>query len=249
MNTASWISLDKLSLHPLARIGLPVLAISSLAVSLYMVFCVVAGEAQMGAVQRIFYFHVGSAITSYCMIAVLLLGSAFFLVTEDGKWDLLSQSAAAVAFLFCSLVLLTGMIWGHSAWNAWWRWEPRLVTSLVLWLILASYLTVRNFSAGHSKQRNFLAVLGIISACFVPIVVFSVRMMNQTEQLHPQVIGRQGLTDPSYRITLLLSTLSLIVCAAWFLLTALANRLIEAKTDDCERKLQQILWEREHGHA
>jgi hypothetical protein len=74
-------------------------------------------------------------------------------------------------------------------------------------------------------------------------------MMNQTEQLHPQVVGREGLTDPSYRLALVLATLSLLVTGIWLLLTALAARLLDSRIDECERSLHQILWEREHGHA
>ncbi len=249
MNTSGKLTVENFALGTFCRAVLPAAAIALVTGALYLIFCVVPPEAQMGEVQRIFYFHVGSAITSYVLIGILLIASSFFLVTREEPWDAMAQGAAGVAFLFCSLVLLTGMIWGHSAWNTWWRWEPRLVSSLVLWLILAGYLTVRNFSGGHARQQNFLAVLGIIAACFIPIVIFSVRLMNQAEQLHPQVIGRQGLTDPSYRLTLAVSTVALITVALWLLVSSFVSRLLERETERAERAVNNLQWETKHERA
>jgi len=247
MASSSWITIENVNDHWASRAMLPALCMLFVCGALYLIFQVVPGEQVMGDVQRLFYFHFGTAITSYVMIALLLTASSFYLVTKEEGWDLLAQSAAGVAFLFCSLVLLTGMIWGHFAWNAWWRWEPRLVTSLVLWLMLAGYVSVRGFSAGHSRQKSFLSVIGIVAACFVPVVIYSVRMMSQNEQLHPQVVGRQGLTDPSYKVAVAVSAFALIFTGCWLVVTALSSKLLDAKLQLRRREYDQLRWEWENG--
>ncbi len=206
---------------------LPLLSFLLLELALIFVFKIVPDEKIMGAVQRIFYFHVGAAFTSYLLVAVLLMASIFYLASKKVVWDLLAESANYVGFIFCSIVLATGMIWGHSAWNTWWRWEPRLVSSLALWLILLVYMLLRKFTENDSKQRNFAAVLAIISSLFVPIVIFSIKIMNQNEQLHPQVVGREGLQDPSFKYALLIASLALITFGFNMLLVRLGNRLLE----------------------
>lgn len=215
---------------------LPLLSFVVVELAMFFVFLVVPDEKIMGAVQRIFYFHVASAFVSYLLIAVLLISSILYLVTKKMQWDFLAESANFVAFFFCSIVLVTGMIWGHSAWNTWWRWEPRLVSSLVLWLILFVYMLLRKFTTDSVSQRSFSAVLAIISSLFVPIVIFSIKIMNQNEQLHPQVVGRGGLGHPSFKYALLLASISLIIFSFNMLMLVLANRVLENEVLNLQRK-------------
>ena len=201
--------------------------------SLYLVFFVVPSEATLGPVQRIFYFHVGCAFATYLMIAVIFAGSAWYLVTRSEQADDLARSAGPVACTFCTAVLFSGMIWGHSSWNTWWNWEPRLVSFLVLWLILFSYAIFRLFTKGHERQAEFAAVLGILAAVNVPIVIFSIKLLGQTEQLHPQVIANRGLSDLRFVLAFVLSAVSVCLAALCFLrLSYQATRL--------ERRLQAL---------
>ena len=211
----------------LTRIVLPFLAIATVCYALYFIFMVVPNERIMGAVQRIFYFHVASAFISYLMIAVLFVGSVLYLVKKKNYFDLLAASAAEIAFLLCTIVLISGMIWGNAAWNTWWRWEPRLVSFLVLWLILLSYLLLRAFTESHQQQKIFSAVLGILSAINVPIVIYSIKLLEQTEQLHPEVVAKQGLQDSSFIYGLLYSTIALFFLGLWLLVVSLQVKLAE----------------------
>src|SRR5262245_42515312 len=111
MRIESIVNLRFLSSHIVMHI-LAVLAVAGVAATNYLVFMVVPNEAVMGAVQRIFYFHVGSVMAAYTMIALLFTASCFVLVTRKPEWDIAAESAAAVAFLFSSVVLASGMIWG-----------------------------------------------------------------------------------------------------------------------------------------
>ena len=101
MASSSWITIENVNDHWASRAMLPALCMLFVCGALYLIFQVVPGEQVMGDVQRLFYFHFGTAITSYVMIALLLTASSFYLVTKEEGWDLLAQSAAGVAFLFC----------------------------------------------------------------------------------------------------------------------------------------------------
>lgn len=164
----------------------------------YLVFMVVPDEQVMGAVQRVFYFHVGSALACYAAFGLVFVASVTYLATRKERADILSVAAGEVGFVLCTIVLVTGMIWGHSAWNTWFRWEePRLVTFLVLWLIFLSFTILRNFG-DPAKTAIHGSVLGILGALSVPIVYISIKFLPQSARLHPEVIERGGLKDPSY---------------------------------------------------
>ncbi len=205
-------------------------------VALYLAFVGAPPEVEMGAVQRIFYFHVGAAFASYLMIALLLVGSAFYLVNNKSEWDLVAHSGAGVALLFCSIVLLSGMIWGHSAWNTWWSWEPRLVSSLILWLILLAYCFLRMFAQGEQREARLAAVLGVVSAVVVPIVIFSVRFMQQVGTLHPQVVGKQGLKDPAFVWALLAGIAALCMVSFWLFIARTVNLLLQRQLLSLQRR-------------
>ena len=231
MKIEQLVNLHVLLEHKLSRVVLPVFAIFGICLTNYLVFMVVPSEKVMGAVQRIFYFHVGSAMSAYGFIAMLFVASIFFLVSRKIHWDLLAQSAALIALLFCSIVLATGMIWGHSAWNTWWRWEPRLVSFLVLWLVLLSYQLLRSFSVSNTKVRNFAAVLGIFAAVNVPIVIFSIKLLDQTQQLHPEVVANQGLKDSRFLFTLMVANLAVPLMGLWLFVVKLQSLLLADRVE------------------
>ncbi len=178
-------------------------------------------EATMGPIQKIFYLHLPVAISTFLACLVCFIGSVGYAMKHDARWDRLAASAARVAVILCSVVLLTGMIWGRSAWGQWWTWSPRLTFSLVLWLLYVVYLMVRMSIESPQRRAVISAVYGIIAFLDVPLVYLSVRMLPD---IHP---GSVSLA-PEMRLTL----------AAWFvpvlMLTAglIATRYaIETQTD------------------
>lgn len=181
----------------------------------YLVFMVVPNEIVMGAVQRVFYFHVAAALSCYCAFAGVFVASIAHLATGSRKADRISAACGEVGFVLCTIVLATGMIWGHSAWNTWFRWEePRLVTFLVLWLIFLSFTVLRNFG-DPARIGAHSAVLGIIGAASVPLVYVSIKFLPASARLHPEVIERGGLKDPSYWWAFGLSTLALMALTGY----------------------------------
>lgn len=213
------------SARTFSRIHTVAACLSSLLVfvALYLVFVDVPNERIMGPVQRIFYFHVSSAIACYFAIGTLCLGGILMLATGQFAIGPVIIAASEVAFLFASITLATGMTWGDAAWNTIFRFEPRLVSFLLLWLVLLSTQILRVFSDGE-RLYTLAAVLGIVAACTTPLVVFSITLLPQTVQLHPQVLGNRGLEFPGFKRAFLVSMSALITFQ--FVLTALRSRLL-----------------------
>jgi len=173
----------------------------AVALANYLIFIYVPNERVMGPVQRIFYFHVAAAVAAYISVAVLLIASLSYLATRKPVMDGVSVAASEVGFVFCSIVMVSGMIWGHAAWNTFFRWEPRLVSFLFLWLIFLGLTCMRRFG-DPSRAPEHSAVLGVIAALTVPVVVYSIQLLPQTAQLHPVVVENRGLKEPSFQSTL-----------------------------------------------
>jgi heme exporter protein C len=120
-------------------------------------------EATMGPIQKVFYLHLPAAICTFVACLSCFVASIGYLSQRKSWWDDLAWGSAQVAVLLCSIVLLTGMIWGRVAWGQWWTWSPRLTFSLVLWLLYVVYLMVRMSIESSQRRAVIGAVYGIIA--------------------------------------------------------------------------------------
>lgn len=193
-----------------------------MAYALWLVFMVVPNERVMGPVQRIFYFHVGSAIACYCSVATVLFGSLAFLATRRSVFDIVSEAGAEVGLVLSTAVMMSGMIWARPIWNTWFHWEPRLLSFLCLWLIFLALTLLRKFGDPERTPAH-CAVLGIVATITVPIVVYSIQLLPQVAQLHPQVVGNRGLREETFRYAWGVTTCALI--AFQFLLVYVRVRI------------------------
>src|SRR5690606_24404214 len=83
-------------------------------------------ELRQGVAQKIFYLHVPAAfIGLYFACGIVAVSSLVYLWLRDERLDLVAESAAEIAFLFLSVVLVTGPIWGKPVWGTWWSWDAR----------------------------------------------------------------------------------------------------------------------------
>jgi heme exporter protein C len=210
----------------LDRILAPLTGVAML-VALWLVFMAVPTEAQMGLVQRIFYFHVAAAWAAFLCFFAVAGASAVYLWRGSARADRLALAAAEVGVLFCTLVLVTGPIWARPIWGVWWTWDPRLTMTVILWAIYAAYLMLRAFGGPDDAVARYAAVLGIVGTLDIPVIHVSVRLLRG---MHPSVLaergGESGLADPWMRTALWVSSVAMLLLAGWLVaLRARSERL------------------------
>jgi heme exporter protein C len=193
--------------------------------ALYMIFIYVPTEANMGVVQRIFYFHVPLAWLAFLAFFIVFLSSILYLVKRNLKWDRTASSSAEVGVVFTTLFLVSGSIWAKSIWGVWWTWEPRLTSALVLWLIYIAYLLIRSYVSNQEQRARFGAVVGIVGFVDVPIVALAISLWR-TE--HPSPLIFEGGLAPSMMYTLLVCIAAFSVLFSILLSQRLANKNMES---------------------
>ncbi len=209
-----WKFLEDARIAPMAR-GVGLLAVLNIAVGLWMALFYAPMERTMGDAQRIFYFHVPSAWVGFLAFFVVCVASILFLIKRERRWDALALSAAEIGVVFTTLVLLTGPLWAKKAWGAFWVWDARLTTTLILWLIYVGYLMLR-VTAESERRARFAAVLAIIGFLDVPIIYVSVQIWRT---MHPQLIVTEpsGLAPPMVQ-TLMVCLLSFTLLFVYLLI-------------------------------
>jgi heme exporter protein C len=175
----------------------------SLQTALYAIFIYAPREATMGIVQKIFYFHLACAWIAFLAYFHVFIAGILYLIRKERRFDILGYSSAGIGVLFNTLVLLTGSIWAKPVWGAWWTWDPRLSTTLILWLMYIAYLMLRTSSGEDSKGARLAAVFGIVAFIDVPIVYMSIRWWRT---IHPVVFKLRGTeVNPAMLTALLIS--------------------------------------------
>ena len=122
-------------------------------------------EATMGLVQKIFYYHVPSAMTFFVAALVCGINSWRYLFGKNLHADRIAASAAELAVVFGVITLVTGPLWARKSWGVWWQWDVRLTSSLMMWMIFVAYLLVRKYGgAGSEKLARVFKAADWISA-------------------------------------------------------------------------------------
>jgi heme exporter protein C len=138
-------------------------------------------ESTMGLVQKIFYFHFPAAVIFLIAAVVSGVYSGMFLFGRKPASDWMAVAAAESALVFGAIALVTGPLWARKAWGVWWVWDPRLTSSLLVWMIFAGYLLLRRYGGpGSDKLGAGMALFGM---AVVPFVYVSV---NYWRTMHPQ---------------------------------------------------------------
>lgn len=198
-----------------------------------MIFFVAPTESTMGHAQRILYLHVSVAWCGLAGCLVMGFCGAMYLVRRRLDWDHWSQAAGEVGWLCTSLTLLSGSAWAHEAWGTWWTWEPRLTSSLVLWIIYAGIFLVRSSVEDPHVRARIGAVLAVLGMSDVPLVIMATRWFRGVHPVTPEM-------DPMMRLVLLTSVVGF---TAFFAYLAVARR---GQLELMERasQLKLTLWQR-----
>ena len=152
--------------------------------------------------QKIFYFHMPVAITSFAALVFAAYYSIRFLVSKQQRFDTCARIAMEVALVFVLCTMATGEMWTRFEWGTWWAWEPRLTTYLVLMLIIIAYFVLRASVDDPEKRGVFSAVVSLFAFVDVPICFAVTRLIPSS--LHPVVLREGGMSGDM--------ALALVVC-------------------------------------
>ena len=143
------------------------LAAALIAIGLYMAFLTAPPDYQQGHTAKIMYVHVPSAWLSMFIYALVAASSFGLLVFRHPLADVSAKAAAPIGAVFTFLCLVTGSLWGKPMWGAFWAWDPRLTSVLILFFLYLGLIALRSSlddeqlagnldgDPGHCRYRHF----------------------------------------------------------------------------------------------
>jgi heme exporter protein C len=186
-------------------------------------------DYQQGDAFRIIYVHVPSAYLSTSVYALMAVASAIGLIWRIKLAHAVAASAAPIGASFTALALATGMLWGKPMWGAYWAWDPRLTSELILLFIYFGYISLRASFEDVNKADRASGVLAVVGVINLPIIHYSVIWWSSLHQ-GPTI---KKLDSPSIVGDMLWPLLMLILAFTLFFAAVL---LFRVKAEVLERE-------------
>jgi heme exporter protein C len=204
-----------------------------LGIGLWLGLFVVPPERQQGDAVRIMFIHVPAAWIGMGAYALIAICSVWGLVNRHPLADVAAREAAPLGALFTALALVTGSLWGKPMWGAYWVWDARLTSFLLLFFLYLGYVALWNLTEDENRAARGGAILAIVGAVNLPIIKFSVDWWNTLHQ--GESIFRSGgpviATVFLWPLFIMLAGYSALFAALWIvrIRTAILQRMIRMR--------------------
>ncbi len=209
---------------------------------LYFGFFASPADYQQGETVRIMYIHVPSAWMALFIYANMAVASAVGLIWKHPLAHVATQSAAPIGAAFTFVCLVTGSLWGKPMWGAWWVWDARLTSVLVLFFLYLGYMALRGAFDDPSRGERAAAILVLVGSVNVPIIKFSVDWWNTLHQ-GPSLVRAGG---PAIHSSMLAP---LLLMGLGFTFYFFAILLVRMKGEMLARRARALTLARLHAPA
>lgn len=152
------------------------------AVGLYIGFFVAPTDAVQSEAYRIIFIHVPASILSMFIYLIMAGYAALGLIFNTRLSAMMATALAPTGALFAFISLWTGALWGKPMWGAWWVWDARLTSELILLFLYLGYIALQASIEDPRRADRAGALLAIVGSVNVPIIYFSVQWWNTLHQ-------------------------------------------------------------------
>ena len=149
---------------------------------LYIGFFVAPTDATQGDAYRIIFIHVPAAWMSMLLYLVMAFWAGIGWAFNARLASMVARAIAPTGAMFTFLALWTGAIWGKPTWGAWWVWDARLTSELILLFLYLGYIALVNAIDDVRRADQAGALLALVGSVNVPIIYFSVKWWNTLHQ-------------------------------------------------------------------
>ncbi len=187
-------------------------------------------DYQQGHSVRIMYVHVPAAWMAMFVYTMIAGASAVAFVWRHSLADAAARAAAPIGAAFTALALVTGALWGKPMWGAWWVWDARLTSVLVLLFIYIGYLMIWAQVSDQARAARLARVTALVGFVNIPIIKFSVDWWNSLHQ-PASVIRMDGPTIHTDMLwPLLIMALAYQCLFFWLLMAGMRADILERRS-------------------
>lgn len=192
---------------------------------------------------RIIYIHVPSSFLAQSCYLFLGACGAVSLIWKMKMADIALQCAAPVGAWITFISLITGSIWGKTAWGTWWQWDMRMTSMLILLFLYFGIIALRQAITNRDSAARACAVLAIVGVVNIPIIKFSVEFWNSLHQTASFKLTEKPAMPPEMWIPLLIMVLAFYAYFATVLLMRMRLEVLkrESRSSWVSDEIQQLI--------
>jgi heme exporter protein C len=220
------------SFYPLAGKMIPwfaALAVVFGVAGLWLGMVVAPTDFQQGEGYRIIFIHVPASWMSMFIYLVMAFWAALGLAYNTRLSGMMAQALAPTGALMAFLSLWTGALWGKPMWGAWWVWDARLTSELILLFLYIGFIALQASIDDPRRADKAGAVLALVGVVNIPIIYFSVKWWNTLHQGSSVSLTK----SPSMAALMLWGMLLMALC---FWMYSIAIALYRARSIMLERE-------------
>jgi heme exporter protein C len=206
---------------------------------LYVAFFVAPTDHQQGEAYRIIFIHVPAAWMSMFLYVVMAGWAGIGLSLNTRLSGMMASAIAPTGAMFTFVALWSGALWGRPTWGAYWVWDARLTSELVLLFLYLGFIALKGAIPDPVRADRAGAILALVGVVNVPIIYFSVQWWNTLHQGSSVNLTRA----PSMAATMLLGML-LLALAAWMYSIATALSRVRSIILERERDAEWVRMQR-----
>jgi heme exporter protein C len=219
--------------YPVAGQLIPWLAIAAtvfISFGLYLGLWLAPTDFQQGEGYRIIFVHVPAAWFSMFLYVLMAVYATLGLSLNAKLSYMMARSIAPTGAMFTFVALVTGAFWGKPMWGAWWVWDARLTSELILLFLYMGYLSLQSAIDDKARADKASAVLAIVGVVNVPIIYFSVKWWNTLHQG-----ASVSLTNSPAMATIMLIGMLVMAIGFWFYSMVVILLRVRREIEDRER--------------
>ena len=206
---------------------------------LYVAFFVAPTDHQQGEAYRIIFIHVPAAWMSMFLYVVMAGWAGIGLALNTRLSGMMASAIAPTGAMFTFVALWSGALWGRPTWGAYWVWDARLTSELVLLFLYLGFIALKSAIPDPVRSDRAGAILALVGVVNVPIIYFSVQWWNTLHQGASVSLTRA----PSMASTMLAGML-LLALAAWMYSIATALSRVRSIILERERDAEWVRMQR-----
>jgi heme exporter protein C len=227
--------------YPIAGKLVPWFATSAallIAYGLYLGLLIAPTDFQQGDSYRIIFVHVPASILSMLLYVIMACYATLGLSLNARLSYSMATSIAPTGAMFTFLALFTGSFWGKPTWGAWWVWDARITSELILLFLYIGFMSLQAAIDDKRQSDRSSAVLAIVGVINVPIIYYSVKWWNTLHQGSTLNMSKSSTMAP-----IMLKAMLIMMVAFWLYSIAVILTRVRREIEDREQSakwLQEI---------
>ena len=163
----------------------------------------------------------------------MAIAGAISLIWRIKMADVAMRAAAPVGAVLTAVALVTGAIWGKPTWGAWWVWDARITSMLILLFLYLGVVALFEAYENKTAASKACAVLTLVGTVNIPIIYKSVDWWYSLHQPASLKFTGESAIDASMLYPLL------VMIGAFYLLFAMSMLL---------NMRAELLWQHRNAH-